>query len=339
MFADGMRLQKARQSVHDERDRLLARADKRIDVEQFMPSDGKDRARVISIAVPMAVFGMVPYVVMILMWFYVYKESFLLTMVAFTCLLVTGAIFSLGSKRKALGKTRPWMFWFGVIWMQAALVGLVVGFFLYFRQLIYFSKYEEMRTYTNVGAAQSSRAFGDGALILFSSDSRLDPQRAVGYKSRWTGQIHCVAPVVDVTMNQADDIHYWAVGVDCCTGRASFQCDDAGDFSTHSGLRVLEPDDVARPFMRWAVKGSSYPEYMEAVRLQEATYATKAAAQPMLIRWTRDPVALKNSFFYSARRACIKVSLVYFFIVAIATYFLAWKIIPRQKREGIIRQH
>mmetsp|Transcript_118787 Transcript_118787/g.341004 ORF Transcript_118787/g.341004 Transcript_118787/m.341004 type:complete len:342 (-) Transcript_118787:80-1105(-) len=334
---DTLRQYRAKQDLQTERDRLIKRADRRIILNKYLPDDGKDRARAILIATPMAVCGMLPYISMILLWFFVYHVSFVQTMTAAVALIVLGGLFCIGSSPRVMGKERRWMMWFGMIWMQAVVAGLVVGFFLYFRDLAYYWKYEEMRTYTNVAAAQPSDGFGDGSMFLFTEDSRLDAMRSVGFKSRWTGRTYCAAPVVDVTMNQAHDIYFWAVGDDCCSARAEFLCDDASDFTTRSALRVLEPEDVARPFMRWAVRGANYPKFIDAVRLQEATYFTKAAPRPTLVYWTRDPIAYKDSFYRAARATCIKVSIVYFSFVAVGAFMIAWTLVPLQKQESVIR--
>lgn len=336
--ADALRMQRARQVIHSERDKLLKRADKRTDLSRFLPSDGKDRARAILLTGCLAIVAMTPYVLMILLWFFVFHYSFAQTLVACSVLVLVGALFCAASSKRVLSKERVWMWWFGVVWMQATVVGLILGFFLYFRGLAYYWKYEEMRTYTNVGASQASESFGDGGMFLFSEDTRLDAVRAVGYKSRWTGMTYCVAPLVDGAMNQASDIHYWAVGDNCCTPRAEFHCDDAQDFSARSALRVLQPEDVVSPFMRWAVTGSSFSSYQKAVALQEATYATKAALRPTFVRWSRDPVTLKDSSYTTPRDICFKFSICYLVLVVTGVYFIAWKIIPRQRAQAVVRE-
>mmetsp|Transcript_153139 Transcript_153139/g.491067 ORF Transcript_153139/g.491067 Transcript_153139/m.491067 type:complete len:342 (-) Transcript_153139:39-1064(-) len=336
-YTDAVRASRASQEVRTERDALLKRADQRTDLKQFIPCDSKDRARAILITAAISVLGMTPYVLMMLIWFFVYHESFAQSIISFFGFVALGAFFLVGSTKRAMGKDRPWMWWFGGVWLQAAVFGTIVGFFLYFRYLAYYWKYEEMRTYTNVAAAQDSSSFGDGSMFLFSEDTRLDAMRSIGYRSRWTGETFCVAPLTDVSMNQANTISFFAIGEGCCTPRAEFLCDDAGDFTTRSALRVLEPEDVVRPFMRWAVQGASFPKYIRAVKLQEATYATKAASKPTLLIWTKDPIKVKDSFYHSATEICIQVSLVYFAVVIISVYFVSWKLIPKQKHEGVIR--
>eukprot|EP00405_Crypthecodinium_cohnii_P010461 CAMPEP_0206425582 /NCGR_PEP_ID=MMETSP0324_2-20121206/3871_1 /ASSEMBLY_ACC=CAM_ASM_000836 /TAXON_ID=2866 /ORGANISM="Crypthecodinium cohnii, Strain Seligo" /LENGTH=245 /DNA_ID=CAMNT_0053890379 /DNA_START=414 /DNA_END=1147 /DNA_ORIENTATION=- len=238
--------------------------------------------------------------------------------------VLVGLFLVMGSTRRALGKERPWMWWLGAIWLQAFAIGCLVGFFVYFRHLAYYWKYEEMRTYTNVAAAQDASAFGDGSMFLFTTDTRLDVMRSVGYRSRWSGTTLCVAPLVDVTMNQGDSIQYFAVGgEDCCSARAGFLCDDAGDSTTRTALRVLEPEEVARSFMSWAVRDSAYGKYMDAVRLQEATYATKSTDQPTLVVWTKDPITLKNSYYSTAKSIAIQVAVAYYVMLSVGIYQLA----------------
>jgi len=335
---DLVRQHRARAEVHTERDRLLRRADKNVDLQKFMPSDGKDRARAILLTLGLVAASMVGYVVMMLMWFFVYHDSLAQTVVALIFLLILSVIMCLASTRRALGKERPWLWWLGLLFGLSTLVSLVAGFFLYFRFLCYYWKYAEMRTYTNVAAAQDSSAFSDGSMYLFTEDTRLDPMRAVGYRSRWTGSTYCVAPIVDSTMNNGNDIYYWAIGTDCCNTRAEFHCDDAEDFTARSALVVLEPEDIVRPFMQWAVRGAAYPHYKDAVALQEATFFTKAARSPKLVFWTSNPVAMKDAFYSGARTRCVYVTAIYTPLVAVFTYWISWRLIPKQRREPVIRQ-
>jgi len=334
---DHVRHHRAKAEVHTERDRLLKRANKTVDVKKFLPSDGKDRARAFLITLALVVPGMIGYLVMMLMWFFVYRSSLTNTAVAFIALVITSVLCAVLSTKKAMGKDRPWLWWIGAINLVGTVVALVIGFFLYFRFLCYYWKYNEMRTYTNVAAAQDGSAFKDGNMILFTQDTKLDPQRSVGFKSKWTGESYCAAPIVDSTMSNGADISYWAIGTDCCGPRAEFHCDDAGDWSTRSALIVLEPQDVVRPAMKWAVRGASYPHYKEAIKLQEATYYTKAARHATLVYWTRDPIAKKDEFYNKAKNICVWLSVVYVVLIVGFTYWVAWRLIPKQRREGVIR--
>mmetsp|Transcript_60793 Transcript_60793/g.130642 ORF Transcript_60793/g.130642 Transcript_60793/m.130642 type:complete len:340 (+) Transcript_60793:168-1187(+) len=334
---DQLRQHRARQSVLTERDKLLKGADKRIELEKFLPSDGKDTARAVLITLGLATVGGIPYMVMVLMWFFNYHKSFPNTLAALVVLIVLSIGMCLASTKRAMGRERQWLWWQGVLCGQATIIGCILGFFLYFRHLAYYWKYEELRTYTNVAAAQDAVAFGDGSMFLFTEDTHLDPMRAVGYQGRFTGNTFCVAPVVDSSMTNVQDIYYWAIGENCCSPRAEFHCDDAEDVQTRSALVVLEPEDVVRPFMRWAVKGATYPKYVEAIKLQEATYFTKAAIRPKLVYWSRDPIALKDSFYWAAANICGWFSGFYVFFLYVGTFFIARTLVPKQRKEGVVR--
>uniref|UniRef100_A0A7S4SAY6 Uncharacterized protein n=1 Tax=Alexandrium monilatum TaxID=311494 RepID=A0A7S4SAY6_9DINO len=334
---DHVRHHHARTQVQTERDRLLKRADKIVDIQKFVPSDGKDRARAFLITVALLLPGMIGYVVMMLMWFCVYRRSMASTAVAFIVLVIASVMCGVLSTKKAMGKDRPWLWWIGALNLMGTLVALVIGFFLYFHFLCYYGKYSDMRTYTNVAAAQAGSTFADGSMFLFTKDTMLDPGRSVGYKSRWTGNMYCVAPIVDSTMNGGGEVFYWAIGMDCCTPRAEFHCDDAGDFNVRSALAVLEPEDVVRPSMRWAVRGAAYPHFREAIKLSEATYFTKGGRNPTLVYWTKDPISKKDDFYNRARHLCIVLSVIYTLLVAGTAFAISWRLVPKQRREGVIR--
>ena len=110
--------------------------------------------------------------------------------------------------------------------------------------------------------------------------------------------------------------------------------------------------------MKWAVRGrpldmailwaccagSPYQRYENAVKLEEATYVTQAdlrvgdeclkdpqaAPDPTFIYWSRDPIALKDSFYKDAANACLVWSLVYFGILAVLSFCTAWRFVPRR---------
>lgn len=173
-------------------------------------------------------------------------------------------------------------------------------------------------------------------MILWTEDTSLDSLRSVGFKSKWTGQTYCVAPIVDGVMSNIDPVSYWAVGENCCNSRSSFWCGDAGNPTTRSSLVVLEPEDVVRPFMTWAVLGAAYPRYERAIRLQEATFATKAAQKIKLVMWSKDPIALKDSFYDDAASRCVWMSVIFFVAMEIMACWVTARyiLVPRSGNLG-----
>merc|ERR1719181_504836 len=200
----------------------------------------KAMAAIHSIAISLVCIGF--FSIMMIMWFKVYRKSFGWSVFMVLVSLAAAALITvLGLKKK---QERMWIVFMGFLALLMIFVGIVFGFFMYYRHLVYYLRYQEMRTYSNVGGSQSAAGFNDGSMFLFTQDTRLDVMRSVGFRSRWTGETYCVAPVVDSTMTAANPVNWWAIGSNCCLARGEFVCDDAEDPKTMSALVVLEPEDV-----------------------------------------------------------------------------------------------
>jgi len=329
--ADTARKKRAQQAVKRQSDAVVARADRAADWSTLNRLDWR---RVTLMGTGLALAAMVAYVIMLVVWFRLYHRSFSGSLTVFALLLLTSVFAYSYANRGAVGRNRYWISWGSLFFAQSAVVGLVVGFFLYFRSLAYYYRYTELRSYTNVAAAQPADAFADASMFLWSEDTRLDTMRSVGYRSKWTGETYCVAPIVDGVMGNDDTISYWAVGENCCNARAAFWCGDTKTPDVRSALAVLEPEDVVRPFMQWAVLGASYPRYEKAIRLQEATFATKAAKVVKLVTWTRDPFTIMDSYYTDAAWACLWISLGYFFLLECAACVCAGYLLLRVRPLG-----
>lgn len=336
--ADHVRHHRARKEIHTERDRLLSRASRLKEIQRFLPDDTKDRVRAALTALELTMFAMVSYITMICMWFYLYHFSFTIPVVVFVVLVALGGMLMIMARSRQLGWRHPWVIWYaGSLFIAGTFIGLVVAFYLYVHHLAYYWRLKEMRTYTNVAAAQSAGEFSDGGVFLWTEDTRIDVMRSVGYKSRWTGHTYCVAPLVDNSMTNADDLNYWVIGMDCCESRAAFHCNNAGDATVKTAMAVLEPQDIARPFMLWAVPGSVSPMYKSAIRLQQATYYTRAAAHPKLLVWAKDPIRMRNQFYSTATITCIWISIILFVVLfSIASYF-SWTCTQQELKETLNR--
>jgi len=293
-------------------DKLMGEATKVKGVmAKWMRLDEQAKAWAVIHGVIMSFVSIFFFIVMLTMWFRVYHNSFGWSVaILLLCLVASAGIAWWGSKR---GPQRRWIVFLGCLCALMTFVGLIFGFFMYFKFLVYYQKYLELRTYSNVGGSQGATGFNDASMFLFTQDTRLDVMRSVGYKSRWTGKTYCVAPVVDSTMTNANPINFWAVGEGCCLARGEYMCDDAHDPKTMSALVVLEPEDVVRPFMRWAVSGSVYPRYERSIKLQEASYAVRAAKRIKMLYWVKDPIAKQNSFYNEAKINAILSTVILWF--------------------------
>jgi len=336
---DNARQHRARAALAGERDRLLKHGTERLSPNKHVGRTTKDRSRAVLAALAMATAGMVGYAAMIAEWFLAFHTSLAQTMVVLTVLLCLSAMLTVCSARRALGKDRPWLRYVGALLFVATVTGTLAGFLLYYKYIVYYWKYSEMRTYTNVAAAQSSMAFQDGGMFLFTEDTKVDTSQSVGYQSRWDGKTYCAAPVIDSTMGGSDSIFYWAIGEGCCQARASFYCDDAMDQATRSALVVLQPTEIVRSYMKWAVPNSDYSKYLEAVKLAEGNYYIKAAPEVEFLYWTRDPVSFKDSFYNAAKSIATNLGIAYFCAELVVCYWLAWSLNPVPKNPAVFRQN
>lgn len=335
---DQARRHAARQALLGERDRLLKHGTKQVDLSKFGGRSGRDRAKALLITLFFAPIGMVGYIVMMVQWFVVFHSSLAKAMIVFIALMLAAVALCVASLRRVGGKDRAWLLYLGALLAASTLVALVVGFFLYYHSIVYYWKYNEMRTYTNVAASQDRDAFQDGAMFLFTRDTKVDVSQGVGYQSRWNGKTYCAAPVVDSTMGSGDRVYFWAVGEGCCQPRSSFFCGDAMDQASRSALVVLEPEDIVRPYMKWAVKNSDWDKYKEAIKLAEGNYYLNAAPQVSLVFWTKDPAAFRDLMYTGAKSIAVHIGVAYACTLLVVCYVLAWTLIPARKSHQVLRQ-
>lgn len=318
--SDVSRLARAREALSNEGDALLKKGEKALKWYDNVPKDKKEKIKgILKVAGIMATAGAF-YTTMMLMWFLVWHLSITWTVIVLALMVVACFVMCIMGVVRGSRLT----FWIGLLTFEAVVVSVVCGFFCYYGELVYFYKYEELRTYTNVGASQSTTQFSDAGMFLYTEDSKLDAARAVGYASRWHGGTFCVAPITDSTMSNADNINYWAVGRDCCSPRGTFQCNDAQDQSTRSALIMLEPEEIVRSSMTWAVSNSLMDVYMNAIRLQEANFFTQSAPSPKLVYWSRDPIQMKDDYYHRAVVTCVVVSSIFFVLLLAESYVVVY---------------
>jgi len=316
-------INRAREQISSEQEPLMRAANKMTQKRSYAEPDSKDSIRAWIMTIFLSLAAYTVYVMMLLMFYYLYYSSLAATCIVYVALILLGlGMLYVGIEAGkhqmttmspwALWINRGWLVWLGFSCMLMATIGGLVGFFVYYQDLVYYERYQELETYTNVGASQSTVEYNDAGAILFTDDTRLDTMRAVGFQSRWNGNIYCVAPIVDGSMGTTTEINWWAVGLDCCNPRQDFRCDDAQDSGNKAATIVLNPDDVVRPYMEWAVEVNPYPRYESAIQLENANYFTQAAQSYRLVYWTNDPYAKQATFKQRAVTKTIVVSVLVF---------------------------
>jgi hypothetical protein len=161
-------------------------------------------------------------------WFGVWLVVLLFVMMAVT-------FFVLDSQQRMGGS---WFWFLGTLCILSIVLGCLSGLYNYWTHMYLYWSYDEAATYTNVLPTEPANARQDAGKIFFSTTARVDTSRAVGYK---VGTTYCVAPILDNTQaGMHPTVQYWAAGIDCCTSRGDFHCDDTWNPKSHSGMVLLD---------------------------------------------------------------------------------------------------
>jgi len=223
---------------------------------------------------------------------------------------------------------RRWMTYLGVFFAAGNLSGFIMGLYAYYTFLLPYLHYTDLKKHTNVAAGEHALRFADTGMLTFSPGSSVDVTRSVGYMSAKAGARMCVAPVTDLSMGAQDPINFFAIGTNCCGWRASFACDDAGDSEAHSALLELDMNAIVSPWTAWLWQDTVSGEgFQAALKLQEAVYGTKAAADVRLLHWARNPLAMQKGFLINAVQVIAEgLGLVAFVSTIIGIYAAAGRV-------------
>jgi hypothetical protein len=197
-------------------------------------------------------------------------------------------------------KKGPMYMYLGFLCSLAIFMGIILGMYGYHEFMLTYYSYNEYRVYTDVLPSEPAAAHQDAGTMVFTEDSRVDTTKALGYK---TGTVYCVAPILDDS--QASRVEYWAAGIDCCSQRADFNCDDSWDPKAKSGVVII---DNGSPVT------SKYDMYMKAVHQAEAAYGVVAAPVPIFVRWVTDPVKVEQEYWTWGIGFLVICSAIYLFV-------------------------
>mmetsp|Transcript_43153 Transcript_43153/g.127872 ORF Transcript_43153/g.127872 Transcript_43153/m.127872 type:complete len:378 (+) Transcript_43153:63-1196(+) len=213
-----------------------------------------------------------------------------------------------------------WQHLMGGFITGATVAGILIGLYLYYSFLIYYQHYDGMRVETNVAASQPAALFGDVGMLQFTSATRLDVGRSLGYRAAYLAETLCVAPVVDSSMGPTDGVTFFAIGLGCCEWRSSFDCDDAASADAAFGLLALDTASLVSPLMSWAVEDPLLIEgFHAAVKMSRAAFGTPLANQIRFLRWTKDPQKLRRAYLKRANEEFAK----YLWIILLLSFVSA----------------
>lgn len=240
----------------------------------------------------------------------------LVWVVVIFCLILALLPISFGQDRRTVH-----FLFFGVLCAVATIAASACGFYNYHENMFAYWSYINDGVYTNLLPSEPADSHKDAGKIFFSDDARVDTSKAVGYKD---GNVYCVAPVLDDV--PIAKVQYWAVGQDCCSQRADFNCDDSWSPKAHSGVVILESNE-------WLP--SHRDKYMESVKLAESVYDIVSAPDPVFVRWVAEPEVVQDDYWRSGVGFLVAEICIYF-LVSVIFGIIADQSIKRA-RAGYIR--
>lgn len=287
-------------------------------VDEGKKHDVVARATVLTLF-PVAIFNLV----LLIFWRF-YNTRPLITMAFALQIVIIAGVLPQFSKKKGDAWHQKWKDYLSLFCILAAGLGMAASLLVFYRHLLYYQKYHEMRLYSNIAASSNPMLVADGGIVEFSIDSSLDAGQTVGYRSAEMGVTLCVAPVVDTSMTNSDPISFFAAGIDCCGWRGQFLCGDALDVNARSGLLFIPPRQLVEATMEWAVKDDELlAEYHNAVKLHGSVYGAKASENVRFLRWTANPGHARGEFRHAALLAALGYDAVFICVCAAAAVVTA----------------
>lgn len=221
------------------------------------------------------------------------------------CLLLVLVLMLVGEETiDPLSPNKPWI---RTLCMITALTAMVIGSRNYHATFAPYSVASQGRSYKDISPAASASGHADAGTILFKNGTMLDDSKTIGL--RLYGRTYCVAPIstkqAASTQPEAGApgpaVQFWAVGLDCCEKRGSFNCDDAGDADAKGGIALYAPDDGEEAFMRQIFAPRIFRKgYARAIEGAVALYGLQSASPPVLVRWAKEPGTLLQGWLIAS---------------------------------------
>mmetsp|Transcript_80898 Transcript_80898/g.217382 ORF Transcript_80898/g.217382 Transcript_80898/m.217382 type:complete len:335 (-) Transcript_80898:77-1081(-) len=166
-----------------------------------------------------------------------------------------------------------WLLVLSLALALAWMLGVALGFLNYVNNTLPYQQIIHLNSYSDVNPTLMRGAqLMDAGSVMFTESSYLNLDKSMGFKNQ---EVYCVAPIVKGSGERAT-YDFWAIGIDCCSGRKNdFHCDGAKNPRAHGALRLIPSTE--RPFYRLAVQQA------------EATHKIKAQ-HPLFFYWVEDPL-------------------------------------------------
>jgi len=170
--------------------------------------------------------------------------------------------------------------------LLAAVSGVVIGVYTYENYMAPFYAIGFGRSYDNVLASTPGAAYMDAGRMRFADTSSVQSDMALGYRVEPT---YCVAPIMDSGPQQVRKVTFWAIGLDCCASRGSFNCGTDLELA-RGGVRAV-PDGIF---------AHSRSEYVQALHQAASIADLVVDENPILVHWVSDPAVEQRAKLWGA---------------------------------------
>jgi len=249
-------------------------------------------------------------------WWHTHYELIILLSLLVVAL---GLVMCLGELNATTGG-RFYMF-LGALCIMNIAAGFLVGINVYSDHMWPYYKIMDRTLYQNVLPSSPANAYADAGQIYFAMDARIDIENSVGFKINRT---YCVAPIV--SKHAPARVSFWAVGVDCCTGRAQFWCPFANDPLAHGGAVIMD----AHPF---SVEVNKKLMYTHAAKQAAAVYSLVVGENPIFVQWDRNPDDIMTAHYKSGLKLTTTAILVNFGICVVFAIVFQYAVGKIQKQQ------
>lgn len=171
--------------------------------------------------------------------------------------------------------------------LAGVLLSAAGGFHGYYAHVLPLITVAKFPRYYDVYPQESAIAYADAGAVSFAHGTIVDDMRAASMVDIGRGLFtYCVAPIM--APGDSTRANFWAVGVDCCSGRR-FNCDDVGNLKNRTGY-VVPNGERHSLFFRAIGKYMAPPMarrdlFEQAVKKAEAMYGIKSSKKPIFMRW------------------------------------------------------
>lgn len=122
-------------------------------------------------------------------------------------------------------------------------------------------------------------------------------------------------------------VEFWAIGIDCCSERKSFDCDGGKDIHAHTGV-IVQPTPDEEP-------GGRREQFFNAWQQAVAQYDLPTPEHPVLIRWGSEAQKIKDDWAGAARGVILLtalVGLIALIMIGGVSYFVMYRVHVRQQK-------